>query len=109
MGHGPCEIVQYDIDPLCRSEPEKRADLLLDCASVGQIASYWKAGDGDFKLSVTIPANTLAMVTLPLLHVGKITESGKPLEKTEGLEFLTKTGTEITLGIGSGKYDFVSQ
>ena len=45
----------------------------------GTVASEWEKGDESFSLTVTIPANTTAEVSMPATESSVITESGKEL------------------------------
>ena len=74
----------------------------------GRISSEWHRSVGQFDLRVTIPANTTATVCLPAKDVQSITESGKSLNKTTGLESVKMEADRAVLEIGSGDYHFVS-
>jgi alpha-L-rhamnosidase len=80
----------------------------------GKIASAWKKEGGQLKLDVTIPANTTAVVSLPL-NVNatdelakKVTESGKPLAEAPGVKVLDKAEPlHVDVEVGAGEYHFV--
>lgn len=69
----------------------------------GRISSVWKKSPGRFEYNVTIPANTLGTVYLPK---GKITENGKPVEKTNGVKLVGEEDELTVLNIQSGSYRF---
>lgn len=73
----------------------------------GTIATQWKREGGKLTLKVRIPANATATVILPTANAAAVTESGKPLEKAEGLKAGEKQDGCVTLEAGSGNYDFV--
>lgn len=73
----------------------------------GKIVSGWKIEDSEFKLEVTIPANTAATVHIPSLESSTVLESGVPLDEAEGVEVQCEHGNETIVSIGSGNYEFV--
>ena len=69
----------------------------------GKISSDWQIKDGQFSLTVEIPANTRATVRLPKASIEKLTEGGKPLP----VDIKTRQdGNVVVVDIGSGKYMF---
>jgi len=73
----------------------------------GRVASSWHREDGQFRLDVTIPANTEATVRLPGAARTAVTESGTPLDEATGLSALRQDGEDRVLTAGSGTYTFV--
>jgi alpha-L-rhamnosidase len=80
----------------------------------GEILSAWKKDNGGLTLDVTVPANTTAIVELPL-RLNKaataieslITESGKPLKNAPNVKILeTNDFTSVKVQIDAGKYRF---
>jgi alpha-L-rhamnosidase len=73
-------------------------------SSYGTIYSGWKLINGKFQLTVKIPPNTTAQITLPNALLNKITENGKAIET----EFPTakQTDKNVVLNTGSGEYLF---
>ncbi|MDR3261508.1 MAG: glycoside hydrolase family 78 protein [Tannerella sp.] len=69
----------------------------------GEIASSWEIENGQFTLTVKIPANTTATVVLPTGYPEKISVDGAP---GKSLRHAT-TGTETSVELGSGEYRFV--
>lgn len=69
----------------------------------GPIESSWQLDQAGFHLEVVVPANTRAEVTLPK---GEITESGRAVEKIEGLLSLDLSGQQALVSIGGGAYSF---
>ncbi|HEU5080759.1 MAG TPA: family 78 glycoside hydrolase catalytic domain [Opitutaceae bacterium] len=63
---------------------------------------------GDFKLSLSIPANTTAEVSLPSRGRESVRESGKPVAQITGVKFLRREGDRDIFAIESGRYEFVS-
>ncbi len=72
----------------------------------GRIASRWTKKDGAFELSVTVPANCSATVTLPAIDAAKITESGRALGAADGVKFLRLENGRALVEVGSGDYSF---
>jgi alpha-L-rhamnosidase len=75
----------------------------------GQIATFWKVEGNRLLLEVTVPANTTATVCIPATAVAGITESGKPIEKSEGVKLLRQEKDKVFLEVGSGTYKFASE
>lgn len=75
----------------------------------GTIRSAWRREGGTIRLKVSVPVNTTAAVTLPARGVQNITESGRPLAQAEEIKVLQQDPTTITVEVGSGDYEFVSQ
>ena len=82
----------------------------------GLITTRWeKSGDGNFSLSVHVPANTRAAVYLPKLTKGNITitESGKRLwpeasaDKDPGVLATSEEDGSIQCVVSAGSYRFV--
>ncbi len=73
----------------------------------GEIRSDWEIKEGKLTLSVTVPANTEALVYLPARDLEQVTESGRPLEKGRGIRSFENEGEKLKIRTGSGKYVFV--
>ena len=72
----------------------------------GRAESSWTRSDGQFRLEVTIPANTRATVRLPGAARTAVTESGAPLDQAAGLSALRTDGEDRVFDAGSGAYTF---
>ena len=70
----------------------------------GKIVSDWKVVKGEFFLTLIIPANTTATVSLPI--AGDVRESGKPVAKVGGVKFLRADGGRNWFEVESGSYRF---
>jgi hypothetical protein len=75
----------------------------------GKITSDWKRAGGKFTLSVTIPANTPAMVFVPATSAETVTEGGKPAVQSSGVKFLRMENDRAVFEIESGAYTFGSR
>jgi alpha-L-rhamnosidase len=74
---------------------------------MGTVKVRWERRDDDIvQLRVTIPANSTARVALPTGQHAAITESGRPLEKAEGVASAGFQNGRAALDIGSGTYEF---
>lgn len=73
----------------------------------GKIVSEWKKEGDVLTLHVEIPANTKATVFIPAPGETEVKESGKIMERADGIAFLRRDGEVNVYKIGSGKYDFV--
>ena len=91
-------------------EPNVVGDLTAAKATYdsvrGRVASDWKIANGRFHLTVTIPANTTATVSIPSAEAGKITEGKQPAAKAESVRFVGVENGRSLFEIGSGTYEF---
>ncbi len=74
----------------------------------GLIRSEWRhKEDGRVSYTATVPANTTATLYLPVKKDDdRITESGKPAEEAEGVEFKGVEDGKAVFGLQSGTYSF---
>jgi alpha-L-rhamnosidase len=76
----------------------------------GPIASGWERKDGKIVVRVNIPANTKAIIVLPVDDPAKVTQNGSPLSFNKADEFViiqeTKDKRSIGFSRGSGEYVF---
>ena len=75
----------------------------------GLITTEWKLGKGVFTLDVLIPANTTASIYIPAKTERNVTESGKQINKTNGVKFIKMKKEYAIYEIGSGSYHFESE
>jgi hypothetical protein len=71
----------------------------------GQVKTDWKMGNKVFNLKVSIPANSSALVYLPIVGNSLVTESGSSQEQSD-YKLVDKNKECIILKVGSGYYDF---
>lgn len=78
----------------------------------GPIGLAWDVKDGQFSLSVDLPANTTGIVFMPTSDPGAVTESGMPASEAVGVRFVgveadERTGkTYARYEVASGRYAF---
>ena len=72
----------------------------------GTIRSAWKAQNGEFLWTVTVPANTTATAWIPARSVAGIMEGGKPATQSAGARFVRMDGNAAMFELGSGTYQF---
>ncbi len=72
----------------------------------GLVKSNWKKQSGHFDWTITIPANSKAIVYLPAEKVSDITCDGKALSALSGAKTLFDDNSETKVEIGSGDYHF---
>jgi alpha-L-rhamnosidase len=75
----------------------------------GTIATEWAQRADGFHLTVTLPPNTSARVTVPASTLRQVTESGKPIDRANGVLILLIKDDHAILQVGSGTYHFVSR
>jgi alpha-L-rhamnosidase len=73
----------------------------------GAIRGAWRRDADGFKLNVTVPVNTVATVFVPASDAKRVTESGVPLGKAEGVKWLRSENGSVVLEVGSGNYEFI--
>jgi alpha-L-rhamnosidase len=73
-------------------------------SSYGLISSGWETKEGKLIVSVTIPANTTATITLPVGDLGKITEKGTSISSV--YKNSSTDGKNVKIEVGSGEYVF---
>jgi alpha-L-rhamnosidase len=73
----------------------------------GWISSEWHWEGDQFDWQIKIPANTTAMVYLPVQNVEAVTESGRPLAGANGVKFLRVEDGRVVVDVQSGAYHFV--
>ncbi len=72
----------------------------------GLTASEWQIDNGKFKLRVTIPPNTTALIRLPGAAKAIITEGGRAITGQKDYKNLESKGNDAELKVGSGIYQF---
>lgn len=74
----------------------------------GFIASHWRRDGGHFTWEITVPPNTTATVWVPARTQAKVTESGRPVDQSSGVEVLRREGGYVVLKVAAGSYRFES-
>jgi alpha-L-rhamnosidase len=79
----------------------------------GPIATAWRIlpeprPNGEFRLYVTIPANTTATVYVPTRDADSVMEGRKHAAQAQGVRFIGMRYNNAVYEIGSGTYHFVS-
>jgi alpha-L-rhamnosidase len=69
----------------------------------GKIVSDWQVVKGEFRLNLTVPANTSATVSLPI--AGEVMERGKALTSA-GVKLIRNEPGRTSFEVGSGAYRF---
>jgi alpha-L-rhamnosidase len=72
----------------------------------GPIAVHWRVEHGKLMVDVTIPANTTAVVSLPVNNPADVTEGGRPAVEAEGVKTLPVEGGRARFEVGAGHYQF---
>lgn len=93
---------------LIQPKPDKR--LTFANASFespyGKIKSGWKIDKDQVIVSVSIPANTTARITLPGVKAGKVSENKTPIQGKSDFKNIQAVNDDLTVEVGSGQYDF---
>ena len=98
-GYGEIRIAPHPGDSLTH------ARAFLD-TNYGRVESNWVREDGQFRLVVTIPANTRATVRLPGGARTAVREGETSLERATGVSAIREDGEDRVLEVGSGTYTF---
>jgi Bacterial alpha-L-rhamnosidase C-terminal domain len=73
----------------------------------GRVPISWnRSAPGYFSLDVTIPANVVADVHVPVADVHELSDGGRSITDDPGVTSVRATGGEVVLRIGSGHYAF---
>jgi alpha-L-rhamnosidase len=75
----------------------------------GEIASSWQIEQGQFTLTVTVPANTTATICIPARMGRQVTEAGREPETSEGVIAVKQEPDGTYIEVGSGTYTFTSR
>lgn len=72
----------------------------------GTIESGWEINEGKIIVRVKIPANTTAIISLPVDDPLKVSEGGRKLSENANLTAVKMTDNRLTMSAGSGEYVF---
>jgi alpha-L-rhamnosidase len=72
----------------------------------GEIASYWKIDGNNLILKVKIPVSCKAVIAIPQVDPGKITENDKPIRDRNEIKIIKETDGKTMCEISSGEYLF---
>jgi alpha-L-rhamnosidase len=75
----------------------------------GLIKSEWKKNADLLEWSVSIPANSTAVVHIPARSLTDVLESGMELTKAEGVQTVKWENGSAIIHVGSGQYKFTSK
>ena len=75
----------------------------------GTISSEWRVDSGRFLWDVSVPPNATATLQVPAASVAAVTEGGRPLDGTDGIRILGRSGDRVALEAVSGRYHFMAQ
>lgn len=75
----------------------------------GNILSSWKKDQRQFKLEVSIPANTTASIYLPVKSNAAITVDGQNIKTRRDLKFVGYHDGKAEIKVGSGSYTFIAK
>jgi alpha-L-rhamnosidase len=74
----------------------------------GKAGIEWDKEEGQISVKITVPVGCKATVYVPLMSRKTVIENGKPVEKTEGIEFLQDKDGYRIFEVQSGQYRFAS-
>jgi hypothetical protein len=75
----------------------------------GEIVSDWRKSDDAFTLRVTVPAGTVATVSIPAAEGSKIAERGVPAWQAPGVHLAGRQSSRVQFLVESGVYEFTAR
>ena len=72
----------------------------------GEVRSEWRIDRGRFFLTVVVPANTTAVVHVPVAGPEAVREGGAAAATSEGVSFRGVEAGSCVYTVGSGRYEF---
>ena len=72
----------------------------------GKIVSDWRVVNGELRMTVSVPANTSATVSLPVSDATRVREGGQPAQQAPGVRFLRVEAGRSLFEVASGTYHF---
>lgn len=84
-----------------------KADQIIPA---GRVEIEWRrTASSDFSLNLLIPPQTDALVRIPLLSHGVVTESGQQINESKGIDVIKYSNQCVELQVSSGRYQFLSK
>nr|WP_121271898.1 alpha-L-rhamnosidase [Pedobacter schmidteae] len=74
---------------------------------MGPIKSHWIKSAITFNWEISIPANTIARISIPAKSVGQVREGGQKAADVNGVKFIQMENNKAVFELGSGNYSFV--
>jgi alpha-L-rhamnosidase len=74
----------------------------------GLLASEWESVDGELRLVATVPPNTSAQVVIPAASAQSVREGEAFAINAPGVKTFSYQDGQLTLLVGSGRYEFTS-
>jgi alpha-L-rhamnosidase len=75
----------------------------------GKIVSEWKLAKNSITMHVVVPPNTTATIDVPAANNNSVTESGKTIANSSGIENLYFQNSHASYYVGSGDYLFQAE
>ena len=74
----------------------------------GTLSSEWRVVNGAMTLTVVVPPNTWASVTLRNATASSVREGGAPIAGMNGVRASRAAGNDLIIDVGSGRYVFTT-
>lgn len=71
----------------------------------GELTSTWHTDDGQLVQEVVVPGNTTASVHVPADDPAWVFEAGRPVASQPGVIDVTRSGGDVVVEVGSGRYE----
>ncbi|MET0493961.1 MAG: family 78 glycoside hydrolase catalytic domain [Actinoplanes sp.] len=72
----------------------------------GPVSSDWQRNGRILTLNATVPVGATATIELPADSLRAVTESGRPIDKADGVHDVRHRDDVISVKVGSGRYSF---
>lgn len=74
----------------------------------GLAASAWRINGDAFEITITVPSNTQADISLPVADASTVTEDGRPLRDSPELTDVREAGGRVIFTAPAGTYRFLA-
>jgi alpha-L-rhamnosidase len=73
----------------------------------GKASSGWKLAEGALTVTVNVPANTTALIHLPVGKTDEVVESGRVITMAKEMKVIGMEQGRVVVEVGSGSYSFL--
>ncbi len=78
----------------------------MNNTAFGEAGIGWHRQGNDFIMDITVPVGSTATVHVPSGKATTLTESGRPIAQSPGVQLVAAGKDTVTLSVGSGEYRF---
>jgi alpha-L-rhamnosidase len=110
-GPGYQKLIIAPCPPDPKSNPDNRPIFQVQAeydSPHGKITVYWVRVGGQFRLNVTIPANTTATIEIPTTDPNSVRESGHAISVARDIKMLAPKQNRLVVEVPAGSFSFGS-